>query len=158
MIESVNLIDIYRKNKEEIILNIARKKTLEIRQKKSLENKMIEIIETATNELNELYLSQLSKEQKKDLANGKYVEQQGFSLIMQEPIRLITDGSLIVNSNFEDDKIKKIKDDTEKELLNLEKIIRTIKAHVAIAKTKDEVEEILKRYNILDNEGKLVNE
>lgn len=33
---------------------------------------------------------------------------------------------------------------------------KTVKAHVGIAKTKEEVEEILTRYGIIDKKGKLV--
>ena len=63
------------------------------------------------------------------------------------------------NSCFDDEDIKKIKEETDKKIQELEEFVKTVKAHVGIAKTKEEVEEILKRYEILDKKsGKLVTE
>ena len=70
---------------------------------------------------------------------------------------MIYDGCYI-NTLFENEKIIEIKEITDKKLNELRSLAKTVKAHVAIAKTKEEVEEILTRYGILDKKGKLVCE
>ena len=44
----------------------------------------------------------------------------------------------------------------EEELQKLRELITVVKANLAIASNKEEVEEILKRYEILDKNGKMV--
>lgn len=156
MIESINLVDLYAKKVSEKISEEANQKIKKIREENSLENKMFEIIENATNALNELYLSQLDDEQKEALSKGKWIDQNDFSLITREPIRLTTDGSLIVNELFNTDEITEIKEQTDKKLEELHEKVKIVKAHIGIAKTKEEVEDILKIYDVLDKKGKMV--
>lgn len=159
MIESLNLIDIYAQAIEKNIRQDYNEKIDLIRKESSMKEKLDEILNNATEELKELYFSQFTEEQRKKFNNGDYIDQSEFSLMMREEIHVTTDGSLCINEYFDNEKTKKLTSKKDEDLQNLRKKVQTVKAHVAIAKTKEEVEEILKRYEILDKKsGKLVIE
>lgn len=50
----------------------------------------------------------------------------------------------------------KLMNERESKLNEINDLFKTVKAHVGIAKTKEEVKEILTRYGIIDKKGKLV--
>ena len=156
MIESMNLINLYEKNQCEKIEKEYHNKILEIREKLSLKEKVADIINKAEEELNKLYFSQFTEEQKKDWENGKVIDQSQFSLIRREEIRLTSDGTVYVNDFIENDEIHNLYKEMAIKLDEIKEKIKVIKTHVAIAKNKDEVEEILNRYDVLDKKGKLV--
>ena len=61
-----------------------------------------------------------------------------------------------INSDFKNDEIKSLENEMVNKINELNDLVKTVKAHVGIAKTKEEVEEILTRYGIIDKKGKLV--
>lgn len=155
MIESINLIDLYEHKKGEKIEKEYHEKIYKIRSQLSLEDKFINIIKKAEEQITELYFSQFSEEQMDAYSKGKFLDQKGFSLITREQIRLTPDGSIYVNELLENDEIHNLYVEMANELNELKKQMKIVKAHIAIAKTKEEVEEILTRYGIL-KKGKLV--
>lgn len=52
-------------------------------------------------------------------------------------------------------KIKEYEELKEEDLKKLDELVELVRANLAIASTKEEVEEILKRYEILDKNGKM---
>lgn len=156
MIESLQLIDLYEE-KQIIKLEKEYKKKIEvIRDKISLRDKLYDIITKAEEQITELYFSQFSEEQKEAYSKGKIVDQSGFSLISREQIRLIPDGSIYVNEMIENEEIRNLYKELQVKRDEIKEKMRVVKAHVGIAKTKEEVEEILTNYGIL-KKGKLVD-
>lgn len=157
MIESLNLVDLYFREKREKIYKESNDKVSNIRNNNEIIIKVKKIIENAEKELNDLYLSQLDDEDLEKIKNGKKIENDKYPFIRDYEIELSYDGCY-VNYVFENEKIKEIKEANEKKLNELNALEKTVKAHIGIAKTKEEVEEILTRYGILDKKGKLVCE
>lgn len=155
MIESLNLIDLYERKQGMKIEKEYNEKIDKIRTQLSLENKMSDIIVNAEEELRELYFSQFTQEQKENFEKGKIIDQSGFSLICREQIRLTPDGSIYVNGMIENDEIHNFYKEMQMKIEDLRDRTSIIRAHVGIAKTKEEVEEILTNYGIL-KKGKLV--
>ena len=105
-----------------------------------------------------MYLSQLNEEDKQKTLEGKYIDRTKYALIRDGEIGIYFE-NIRFNSCFDNEEIKQIREVTDKKIDELNEFIKTVKAHVGIAKTKEEVEEILKRYEILDKKsGKLVIE
>ena len=61
-----------------------------------------------------------------------------------------------INHTYTNNEIMKLETDMVNKVEELNDLAKTVKAHVGIAKTKEEVEEILTRYGIIDKKGKLV--
>lgn len=156
MIESLQLINLYEE-KQIIKLEKEYKKKIEvIRDKLSLRDQLNDIITKAEEQITELYFSQFSEEQKEEYSKGKIVDQSGFSLISRKQIRLIPDGSIHVNEMIENEEIHNLYKELQVKREEIKEKMRVVKAHVGIAKTKEEVEEILTNYGIL-KKGKLVD-
>ena len=60
------------------------------------------------------------------------------------------------NDCIRNEEIEKVESDMANKIEEINDLVETVKAHVGIAKTKEEVEEILTRYGIIDKKGKLV--
>lgn len=58
--------------------------------------------------------------------------------------------------NLWEEEYYKLMNERESKLNEINDLFKTVKAHVGIAKTKEEVKEILTRYGIIDKKGKLV--
>ena len=158
MIESINLIDLYVNKKEEKIRKDAKEQIRKIRNESEVEKQFREILETAKKKLNELYLSQLSEEDTEKIKNGEEVDEEKYQFVRDGEIELDYDNCYI-NADFVNDEIKEINDNMSKQLKEVQDLAKLVKAHVGIAKTKEEVEEILERYGIIDKKtGKLVTE
>lgn len=158
MIESINLIDLYVNKKEEKIRTDAKEQIGKIRNESEIEKKFREILETAKKQLNELYLSQLSDEDSEKIKNGEEVDEEKYQFVRDGEIELDYDNCYI-NADFVNDEIEEINHNMSKQLKEVQDLAKLVKAHVGIAKTKEEVEEILERYGIIDKKtGKLVTE
>ena len=64
--------------------------------------------------------------------------------------------SYYANDSFKPDGYENLTDERSAKIDEVNDLVKTAKAHVGIAKTKEEVEEILERYGIIDKKGKLV--
>ena len=157
MIESLNLVDLFEKRISGKICKEADKKLIEIRKNNDIIKKIDEIMENAEKALNDLYLSQLSKEDLEKVKNGEKIDSSKYPFERYSKIELCYEGCG-KNISFENDEIKAIKKETDEDLQELKELVKTVKAHVGIAKTKEEVEDILTKYGILDKKGKLVCE
>ena len=102
----------------------------------------------------ELYLSQFTEEEKSKILIN-------LDMIDDADMQLRTTGGpseskYYTNKNFRNDDYYKLMDERENKLNEINDLVKTVKAHIGIAKTKEEVEEILTRYGIIDKKGKLV--
>ena len=154
MIESINLIDLYANKHRESIEKEAKEKVEELRKKCDVINKYNELVEQFKKDCDELYLSQFTEEEKNKILIN-------LDMIDDADMQLRTTGGpselkYYINKNFRNDDYYKLMDERESKLNEINDLVKTVKAHVGIAKTKEEVEEILTRYGIIDKKGKLV--
>lgn len=154
MIESLNLLKLYEDKKVKKIKESYKTKIDKIRNENSLKEKFTEIIKNAEDELRKLYFSQFTEEQKQKYDDGYDIDQSNFSIKTEVGIFLET--PMYVSNSFVNDEIEELYKNQEDELQKFYELMSVIKAHVGIAKTKEEVEEILKRYDVLDGKGKMV--
>ena len=154
MIESINLIDLYANKHRESIEKETKEKVEELRKKCDVINKYNELVEQFEKDCDELYLSQFTEEEKNKILINQ-------DMIDDADMQLRTTGGpsevkYYTNKNFCNDDYYKLMDERENKLNEINDLVKTVKAHVGIAKTKEEVEEILTRYGIIDKKGKLV--
>lgn len=154
MLESMNLIDLYANKHRESIEKEIKEKVEELRKKCDVINKFNELVEQFEKDCDELYLSQFTEEEKNKILINK-------DMIDDADMQLRTTGEpsevkYYTNKNFCNDDYHKLMDERESKLNEINDLVKTVKAHVGIAKTKEEVEEILTRYGIIDKKGKLV--
>lgn len=154
MIESINLIDLYANKHKESIEKETKAKVEELRKKCDVINKYNELVEQFEKDCDELYLSQFTEEEKNKILINQ-------DMIDDADMQLRTTGGpsevkYYTNKNFCNDDYYKLMDERENKLNEINDLVKTVKAHVGIAKTKEEVEEILTRYGIIDKKGKLV--
>lgn len=154
MIESINLIDLYANKHRESIEKETKEKVEELRKRCDVINKYNELVEQFEKDCDELYLSQFTEEEKNKILINK-------DMIDDADMQLRTTGEpsevkYYTNKNFCNDDYYKLMDERESKLNEINDLVKTVKAHVGIAKTKEEVEEILTRYGIIDKKGKLV--
>ena len=154
MLESMNLIDLYANKHKENIEKETNEKVEELRKKCNVINKYNELVEKFEKDCDELYLSQFTDEIKNEiLVNRDMIDDDDMQLrISGGPSEV----KYYRNKNFRNDDFYKLMDEKENKLDEVNDLVKTVKAHVGIAKTKEEVEEILTRYGIIDKKGKLV--
>ena len=157
MIESMNLIDLYASKHKGSIAKEINKKIKDIRENNEIFKKVDEIMSNAKKELNDLYLSQLNDEDLENIKNGIHIDSDKYPFVRNYEICLSYDGCY-KNLGFKNDEIKKLENEMNNKIEELNDLVKMVKAHVGIAKTKEEVEEILTRYGIIDKKGKLVIE
>lgn len=152
MLESLNLVDLYASKQKEKIESETNKKVEELKEKSEIINKFNELKEKFKKDCDELYLSQFTEEEKSEI------------LLDKEPVddrdkQLIRDKAYLydyhTNDDFKSSEYYDLMNESNKEINKINELVKTVKAHVGIAKTKEEVEEILTRYEILDKKGKL---
>ena len=154
MLESINLIDLYANKHRESIEKETKEKVEELRKECNVINKYNELVEQFEKDCDELYLSQFTEEEKSKILINQ-------DMIDDDDMQLRTTGGpsevkYYTNKNFRNDDYYKLMDERENKLNEINDLVKTVKAHVGIAKTKEEVEEILTRYGIIDKKGKLV--
>ncbi len=154
MIESINLIDLYANKHRESIEKETKEKVQELRKKCDVINKYNELVEQFEKDCDELYLSQFTEEEK-----SKIIAEQ--HIVNDADKQLGASGDLneykyCINYDFCNDDYYELMNEKENKLNEINDLVKTAKAHVGIAKTKEEVEEILTRYGIIDKKGKLV--
>ena len=154
MIESINLIDLYANKHRESIEKETKEKVEELRKECDVINKYNELVEQFEKDCDELYLSQFTEEEKRKIIAEQHIvndadKQLGASGDLNEY-------KYCINYDFCNDDYYELMNEKENKLNEINDLIKTVKAHVGIAKTKEEVEEILTRYGIIDKKGKLV--
>ena len=153
MIESINLIDLYANKHRESIEKETKEKVEELRKKCDVINKYNELVEQFQKDCDELYLSQFTEEEKKNaLSNAKELN----DVDKQLQRKLCNYDRYIINEMFQTEDIINTMEEMKQREYEINDLVKTVKAHVGIAKTKEEVEEILTRYGIIDKKGKLV--
>jgi hypothetical protein len=151
MIESMNLIDLYANKHKEYIEKETKEKIEELRKKCDVINKYNELQEKYRSDLKELYLSQFTEEEIKEMTFGRLNDED-----KQLRYNPAVYNSYSANDSFKPDGYEKLIDERSAKLNEVNDLVKMVKAHVGIAKTKEEVEEILTRYGIIDKKGKLV--
>ena len=151
MIESINLIDLYANKHRENIEKETKERVEELRKKCDVINKYNELVEKYKNDLKELYLSQFTEEEIKEMTFVRLNDED--KQLRYNPAIY---NSYSVNGSFKPDGYESLMDGRSEKLDEINDLVKTVKAHVGIAKTKEEVEEILTRYGIIDKKGKLV--
>lgn len=158
MIESMNLIDLYANKHRDSITKETNKKIKDIRENNEIFKKVDEIMSNAEKELNDLYLSQLSNEDLENIKNGIHIDSGKYPFVREAGRICLGYNNGYKNIGFKNEEIKKLENEMNNKIEELNDLVKTVKAHVGIAKTKEEVEEILTRYGIIDKKGKLVVE
>ena len=154
MIESINLIDLYANKHRESIEKKAKEKIEKIKNESSIKKQYDEITQKCKDDLQKLYISQFTDEEiekAKETLEGL----SGYQKELQHKTSICEFGYFI-NSDFKNDEIKSLENEMVNKIEEINDLVKTVKAHVGIAKTKEEVEEILTRYGIIDKKGKLV--
>lgn len=154
MIESINLIDLYANKHRESIEKETQEKVEKIKNESSIKKQYDEITQKCKDDLQKLYISQFTDEEiekVKETLEGL----SGYQKELQHKTSICEFGYFI-NSDFKNDEIKSLENEMVNKINELNDLVKTVKAHVGIAKTKEEVEEILTRYGIIDKKGKLV--
>lgn len=154
MIESLNLIDLYANKHRESIEKETKEKVEKIKNESSIKKQYDEITQKCKDDLQKLYISQFTDEEiekVKETLEGL----SGYQKELQHKTSICEFGYFI-NSDFKNDEIKSLENEMVNKINELNDLVKTVKAHVGIAKTKEEVEEILTRYGIIDKKGKLV--
>lgn len=152
MIESLNLIDVYAVKMVEKLEKEYEERKAQLQENNEVAKKYEEILAEAKSKIEELHMSQFTKEEKEQLLKGMPIGDKK-TLIVFEEILVHTDGAYIQDNTEEQTKLKK---EYEEKVTELKELIKTVKAHVGIAKTKEEVEDILIKYDILNKKGMLV--
>lgn len=152
MIESMNLIDLYASKHKEKIENETKEKVEELRQNCDVINKFNELVEQFKKDCDELYLSQFTEEEINEIVINHEINDSDMQL-KRNHIFLY---NYEVNKDFKSDEYYDVMNERNKMIHEIDDLVKTVKAHVGIAKTKEEVEEILTRYEIIDKKGKLV--
>lgn len=153
MIESMNLIDLYANKHKESIEKETKEKIEKIRNESSIKKQYDEITQKCKDDLQKLYISQFTDEEiekVKETLEGL----SGYQKELQHKTSICEFGYFI-NSDFKNDEIESLENEMINKINELNDLVKTVKAHVGIAKTKEEVEEILERYGII-KKGKLV--
>lgn len=154
MIESMNLIDLYSNKHRESIEKETKEKIEKIRNESSIKKQYDEITQKCKDDLQKLYISQFTDEEiekVKETLEGL----SGYQKELQHKTSICEFGYFI-NSDFKNDEIESLENEMINKINELNDLVKTVKAHVGISKTKEEVEEILTRYGIIDKKGKLV--
>ena len=157
MIESINLIDLYANKHRESIEKETKEKVEELRKKCDVINKYNELVEQFEKDSDELYLSQFTEEEIEDYNLRRCcLNDRDKQLKAKNICNGLGDYSYYINTCFSDEQIVKVESDMANKVEEINDLVKIVKAHVGIAKTKEEVEEILTRYGIIDKKGKLV--
>ena len=151
MIESLNLVDLYASKQKEKIESETKKKVEELKGKCEIINKFKALEEKFQEDCKNLYLSQFTEEEKDDMLIDKDFDDSEMPLIREDSYI----GNCVINLDFKPSEYYDLMNERNKEINKINELVKTVKAHVGIAKTKEEVEEILTRYKILDKKGKL---
>ncbi len=154
MLESMNLIDLYANKHRESIEKETKEKIEKIKNESSIKKQYDEITQKCKDDLQKLYISQFTDEEiekVKETLEGL----SGYQKELQHKTSICEFGYFI-NSDFKNDEIESLENEMINKINELNDLVKTVKAHVGIAKTKEEVEEILTRYGIIDKKGKLV--
>lgn len=152
MIESMNLIDLYANKHRENIEKETKGKIEELRKKCDVINKYNELVEKFEKDCDELYLSQFTEEEKNEILIGNdCIDDSDMQLRISGGCHL----KYYTNNNFHNEEYFEIMNDRDKKINEINDLVKMVKAHVGIAKTKEDVEEILERYGII-KKGKLV--
>ena len=154
MIESINLIDLYANKHRESIEKETKEKIEKIKNESSIKKQYDEITQKCKDDLQKLYISQFTDEEIEKVKETL----EGLSDYQKELQHKtsICEFGYFINSDFKNDEIKNLENEMVNKINELNDLVKTVKAHVGIAKTKEEVEEILTRYGIIDKKGKLV--
>lgn len=157
MIESINLIDLYANKHRESIEKETKEKIEELRKKCDVINKFNELVEQFEKDCDELYLSQFTEEEKNKMLLNPEIAFDNYKPLREKNIcNGPTRYRYCTNDCIRNEEIEKVESDMANKIEEINDLVKTVKAHVGIAKTKEEVEEILTRYGIIDKKGKLV--
>lgn len=157
MIESINLIDLYANKHRESIEKETKEKVEELRKKCDVINKFNELVEQFEKDCDELYLSQFTEEEKNKMLLNPEIAFDNYKPLREKNIcNGPTRYRYYTNDCIRNEEIEKVESDMANKIEEINDLVKTVKAHVGIAKTKEEVEEILTRYGIIDKKGKLV--
>lgn len=155
MIESYNLVDLYFNKCKENVEKEVKEKITELKKQSEITTKFIQLVEQFEKDCAELYMSQFNEEEKQTTL----LQQDCLDDSIMELRKCDCNNySYYINDNFKPSGYEKIMNERAKKLNELCNDEKIVKAHLAIAKTKEEVEEILKIYGILDKKGKLVQQ
>lgn len=159
MIESINLIDLYANKHRESIEKETKEKIEELRKRCDVINKYNELVKQFEKDCDELYLSQFTEEEKNKMLLNSEIAFDNYKPLRERNIYngpINSENHYFINFDFKNEEIERIESDMTNKIEEINDLVKTVKAHVGIAKTKEEVEEILTRYGIIDKKGKLV--
>lgn|SRR5574344_1177596 len=147
----MGILEIYKKEQFEKIDEKYRKE-IENSKKRPILEQVLKMKETFEEEYHKLFLSQLTEEEKNNFLIGIPVDVSAKDLIKYN-IEIEIPSNLC-KTQEEKDLESKIENEKEQLISFLDKV----SSHISIAASKDEIEEILIRYGILDKKTKMISE
>lgn len=147
MIESLEIVKLYRANREASIIAKYSKKFEELKANNKLANELEELINSFKAAAQQLYTSQ-------------FEEGQTESTVASNTLALISNGGAVilpyrVNESFYPEGTKELEDAKKAELEDLTELCAKVTAVLKICKTKTEVEEELVKYGIYNKKKEL---
>lgn len=147
MIESLEIIKMYKANREAYINNKYNKKLEELKSKNTISKEFEELVNSFKAAVEQLYTSQ-------------FKEGQTESTVALNSLALINNGGATIlpfkiNENFYPEGAKELEDAKRAELEDLIELCAKVTAVLKICKTKQEVEEELVKYSIYNKKKEL---
>lgn len=146
MLESYDILNVYKKNKIEKLKDAADKACDAILDSLKKQKELTESINSFKAAVEQLYTSQ-------------FAEGQTESNVDNETLEIIKKGDFcsgyVINEGYYSEELAKIDEDLEDAIEEVEKQLEPVRALLKICNDKNEVEEVLKRYSILDKSGKI---
>lgn len=149
MLESLSLIDLYASKQKQAIEEETKRKIDELRSDCDFINEFKKLFDQFQEDCKNLYLSQFTEEEKEKMLTTDDFNDKNM------PITKNGYGGFNINLDFKPKGYCDLMEECNKELCKIDDLVKAAKAHVSIAKTKEEVEDILIKYSILDTKGKL---
>lgn len=147
MIESIEIVKLYRTNREAAINAKYNKKIEELKSSNTLVKEYEELVNSFKASVEQLYTSQFEEGETESTIDRDLVLRNNGNSLMP----------LTVNTFFRPEGMKELEDAMKEELAELSELCAKVTATLKICKTKTEVEEELIKYGIYNKKDKTIN-
>ena len=136
MLESLNLVDLYASKQKEKIENETKEKIEKLRENCEIINEFKLLVEQFQDDCKNLYLSQFTEKEKNEIVSQDFDDSD-------KPLIKTSLGDYNINLDFKPSEYYDLMNERNVEMFKINELVKTVKAHVSIAKNKEEVEEIV---------------
>lgn len=148
MIEAINIVRLYKNNKEEEYKLEHDKKMKEYKDSNVFMAQYDALVSEYNDKLIELYASQLPDD---TLENN--VDRHTLALIHDPEVTLRL--PIVKNMSYDDAEMQKIDKELEDKMVELHNMTHEAETMLGVCTTRDEIMEVLKEYKIVDKNGRL---